>query len=98
MLHLYAPLAEREHRLISELTEAALAAKKANGAQLGNPSDIQVARSLGRSVQTAAADPVLFAAAAPRRIARAVNRLPSPSHIVRRLEAARTGSRPRNDW
>ena len=56
MLHLYAPLAEREHRLISELTKAALAAKKANGAQLGNPSNIQVARSLGRSAQTAAAD------------------------------------------
>jgi DNA invertase Pin-like site-specific DNA recombinase len=56
VLHLYAALAEKERRLISERTKAALAAKKASGAQLGNPTNIQVAGSLGRSVQTAAAD------------------------------------------
>src|SRR5215208_1559381 len=33
MLHLYAALAEKERRLISERTRAASAAKKANGAQ-----------------------------------------------------------------
>src|SRR5262245_39796258 len=33
MLHLYAALAEKERRLISERTKAALAAKKANGAR-----------------------------------------------------------------
>jgi DNA invertase Pin-like site-specific DNA recombinase len=32
MLHLYAALAEKERRLISERTKAALAAKKAQGA------------------------------------------------------------------
>ena len=37
MLHLYAALAEKERRLISERTKAALAAKRANGARLGNP-------------------------------------------------------------
>src|SRR4051794_30240070 len=37
MLHLYAALAEKERRLISERTKAALAAKKAAGASLGNP-------------------------------------------------------------
>jgi DNA invertase Pin-like site-specific DNA recombinase len=37
MLHLYAALAEKERRLISERTKAALAAKKASGARLGNP-------------------------------------------------------------
>ena len=56
MLHLYAALAEKERRLISERTRAALAAKRANGARLGNPSNIQVAGSLGRSVQTTTAD------------------------------------------
>jgi DNA invertase Pin-like site-specific DNA recombinase len=56
MLHLYAALAEKERRLISERTRAALAAKKANGARLGNPTNIVAAGSLGRSVQTAAAD------------------------------------------
>jgi hypothetical protein len=36
--------------------EAALAAKKASGARLGNPSNIAVAGELGRCVQTEAAD------------------------------------------
>ena len=35
MLHLYAALAEKERRLISERTTAALQAKKASGAKLG---------------------------------------------------------------
>src|SRR5688572_27117174 len=56
MLHLYAALAEKERRLISERTRAALAAKKANGAKLGNPTNIFAAGSLGRGIQTAAAD------------------------------------------
>jgi DNA invertase Pin-like site-specific DNA recombinase len=37
MLHLYAALTEKERRLISERTKAALAAAKARGQQLGNP-------------------------------------------------------------
>src|SRR5213596_674742 len=40
MLHLYAALAEKERRLISERTKAALAAKRASGARLGNPTNI----------------------------------------------------------
>jgi DNA invertase Pin-like site-specific DNA recombinase len=35
MLHLYAALAEKERRLISERTKAALSAKKASGIRLG---------------------------------------------------------------
>ncbi len=56
MLHLYAALAEKERRLISERTKAALAAKKASGARLGNPRNIAHAGALGRGIQTAAAD------------------------------------------
>ena len=56
MLHLYAALAEKERRLISERTKAALAAKKASGARLGNPRNIVQAGELGRGVQTAAAN------------------------------------------
>jgi DNA invertase Pin-like site-specific DNA recombinase len=56
MLHLYAALAEKERRLISERTKAALAAKKANGARLGNPRNIEKAGAIGRNVQIAAAD------------------------------------------
>jgi DNA invertase Pin-like site-specific DNA recombinase len=36
MLHLYAALAGKERRLISERTKAALAAKKVRGAKLPN--------------------------------------------------------------
>jgi DNA invertase Pin-like site-specific DNA recombinase len=56
MLHLYAALAEKERRLISERTKAALAAKKASGGKLGNPRNIASAGELGRATQVAAAD------------------------------------------
>ena len=49
MLHLYAALAEKERRLISERTRAALAVRKATGSKLGNPSNIKEAGNVGRS-------------------------------------------------
>ena len=48
MLHLYAALAEKERRLISERTRAALASRKANGAGLGNPTNSAEAAAKGR--------------------------------------------------
>jgi DNA invertase Pin-like site-specific DNA recombinase len=56
MLHLYAALAEKERRLISERTRAALGARKARGARLGNPSNPAEAASRGRTVSIAEAD------------------------------------------
>jgi DNA invertase Pin-like site-specific DNA recombinase len=56
MLHLYAALAEKERRLISERTRAALAAKKASGATLGNPHNLSLAGSTGRATLRQAAD------------------------------------------
>jgi DNA invertase Pin-like site-specific DNA recombinase len=56
MMHLYAALAEKERRLISERTRAALAAKKASGATLGNPSNLALAGSAGRAVLCQIAD------------------------------------------
>jgi len=61
MLHLYAALAEKERRLISERTRAALQAKRAVGAALGNRTNIREAGQSGRAVQVRAADE--FAAA-----------------------------------
>jgi len=56
MLHLYAALAEKERRLISERTKAALAVRKASGSKLGNPSNIREAGDMGRASLVAAAD------------------------------------------
>ena len=56
MLHLYAALAEKERRLISERTRSALAARRAQGAMLGNRRNPDHAAALGRQVQVAAAD------------------------------------------
>jgi DNA invertase Pin-like site-specific DNA recombinase len=51
MSHLYAALAEKERRLISERTRSALATRKAQGARLGNRSNAAHAAALGRKVQ-----------------------------------------------
>ena len=55
MLHIYAALAEKERRLISERTRSALASKKAKGAALGNPRNLAEAGALGRRAQQAEA-------------------------------------------
>jgi len=56
MLHLYAALAEKERRLISERTKAALAARKVQGALLGNRSNADEAAAAGRAAQVSEAD------------------------------------------
>jgi DNA invertase Pin-like site-specific DNA recombinase len=55
MLHLYAALAEKERRLISERTQAALAAKRAQGVKLGNRTNLSDAARRGRDAATQAA-------------------------------------------
>jgi DNA invertase Pin-like site-specific DNA recombinase len=47
LLHLFAALAEKERRLISERTKAALAAKRARGEALGNCHNLSEAQALG---------------------------------------------------
>ena len=56
MLHLYAALAEKERRLISERTKAALAIRKVSGTKPGNPSNIREAGEEGRSSLIEASD------------------------------------------
>jgi len=50
MFHLYAALAEKERRLTSERTRAALAGRKTKGARLGNRTNAAEAAQLGRQV------------------------------------------------
>jgi DNA invertase Pin-like site-specific DNA recombinase len=47
MLHVYAALAEKERKLISERTRAALAVRKAQGKALGNPRNLAEVRGQG---------------------------------------------------
>ena len=54
-MHLHAALAEREHKVISERTIAALAAAKARGQALGNPK-LAEARAIANANHTAGAD------------------------------------------
>ena len=56
MLHLYAALAEKERRQISERTRSALASRKLQGTKLGNPTNAGQAAAVGRDVQAKAAD------------------------------------------
>ena len=56
MLHLYAALAEKERRLISERTKSALASRKATGAKLGNPTNTAEAAAMGRQISVRDAD------------------------------------------
>jgi DNA invertase Pin-like site-specific DNA recombinase len=56
MLHLYAALAEKERRLISERTKAALASRKTTGMKLGNPTNTAEAAAKGRKISADEAD------------------------------------------
>jgi len=68
MLHIYAALAEKERALIAERTRAALAAKKAQGAKLRNPTNLGEAPAKG-----AAANRTAAGATTHRAIAAALN-------------------------
>ncbi|WP_062114365.1 recombinase family protein [Aureimonas sp. AU40] len=56
LLHLYAALGEKERALISHRTRAALQAKKAAGATLGNRTNLAEAQAAGAASNAATAD------------------------------------------
>ena len=64
MLHVHAALAEEERRMVSERTRAALAARKRQGARLGNRTNLAAAQRLG-AARTAEAARHFAANAAP---------------------------------
>src|SRR5579864_9201930 len=72
MLHIYAALAEKERALIAERTRAALAQKKAQGAVLGNKTNLPEAQAKGVAANKQTAD------------AFAANVLP----VIRQIEAS----------
>ena len=72
MLHIFAALAEKERRYISDRTKAALGVLKAKGVKLGNLATLADAGRRGRAVTVAAAD------------SHAANVLP----VVRQMQAA----------
>lgn len=55
-LHVLAAVAEHERTQISQRTKAALAVRKAQGAQLGNRTNLAEAQAMGRAANEAAAD------------------------------------------
>ena len=56
LLHLYAAFAQKERSLIAERTRLALARKKAQGAKLGNRTNLAEASAMGAAATRAAAD------------------------------------------
>jgi len=56
MLHIYAALAEKERGMIADRTRAALAAKKAQGAVLGNRTNLNAAQAMGAAANAAGAE------------------------------------------
>jgi DNA invertase Pin-like site-specific DNA recombinase len=56
MLHIYAALAEKERAMIADRTRSALAAKKAQGAALGNRTNLAEAQAKGVATNQATAE------------------------------------------
>lgn len=56
MLHIYAALAQKERALIAQRTKAALQAKKAVGAKLGNRTNLVEAQRAGNAANAASAN------------------------------------------
>jgi DNA invertase Pin-like site-specific DNA recombinase len=85
MLHIYAALAEKERRMISERTKAGLAAAKARGKRLGGLNDAGITRRQEAIARAEALRPLLAEMEAAEMSARAIatelnkRRIPTPA-------------------
>ncbi|WP_375274247.1 recombinase family protein [Methylorubrum thiocyanatum] len=96
MLHLYAALAEKERAMIAARTKAALAAKRAQGVQLGNRTNLPMASRAGGASTARAADAfaanVLPVIASIRATGATSLRAIAAELNARRIETARGGT------
>jgi len=85
MLHIYAALAEKERRMISERTKAGLAAAKARGKRLGGLNDAGITRRQEATARAEALRPLLAEMEAAEMSAGAIatelnkRRIPTPA-------------------
>ncbi|MGT2505931.1 recombinase family protein [Cupriavidus basilensis] len=96
VLHLYAALSEKERRMIGDRTKAALAAKKAAGAVLGNRSNLAEARAKASEAKKAAA--AAFAARVRPEIERMREAGLALSRIAERLSALQVPTSRGGEW
>jgi DNA invertase Pin-like site-specific DNA recombinase len=96
MLHLYAALAEKERAMIAARTKAALAAKRAQGVQLGNRTNLPEASRAGGASTARVADAfaanVLPVIASIRAAGATSLRAIAAELNARRIETARGGT------
>ena len=97
MLHLYAALAEKERRLISERTRAALSSRKRNGTKLGNPTNTAEAAAKGRDGLDPRSRPVRRGGSA-HRAGNSTRRRDQPSRHCYRPQQPRRANRTRRRW
>ncbi|MFZ4699592.1 MAG: recombinase family protein [Candidatus Methylumidiphilus sp.] len=96
-LHIMAAVGEAEARMISERTVAALAAAKARGVRLGNPTNLQDAQAAGHKTMVKDAD--LHAAKVLATIREIVRNGTISSHkIARQLEERSVPTRRGGSW
>ena len=104
MLHIYAALAEKERRMISERTKAGLAAAKARGKRLGGLNKAGIARRADAVARAEALRPLLTemegAGMSARAMAQELNKrsIPTPARgrwhamqVLRLWERLRSG-------
>jgi DNA invertase Pin-like site-specific DNA recombinase len=98
MLHIYAALAEKERRLISERTRAGLAATKSRGRKIGGLNKAGIARRAEAVARAEALRPVLdeLAGMSARAIAEELNRRGVPTlgrgHVARHAGPSSEGA------